>query len=83
MRQHQATFFAAFEYLNACRGIPQNEIGASGSAVTNAQPDDFGGTAKKETSLREIRVLADDSEFIYLRILPDLDIGGSAKAAIP
>src|ERR1039458_10575840 len=83
IRPTQAPFSAAVESLNARRGIPQNEIGSPSSAVADAQPDDFGRTAEKETPLREIRVFADDSEVIYLCVLPDLDVGGAAKAAIP
>jgi hypothetical protein len=83
MRQHQATLLAAVKSLNARYCIPQNEIGAPGSAVADAQPNDFGWAAEKKTSLREIRVFADDREVIYLRILPDLNVRGSAKAAIP
>jgi hypothetical protein len=83
MRKHQTAFLAAIESQNAHRGVSQDKIGARGGTVADAQPDHFGRAAEKETSLREIRVFADDGETIIQGVLPNLDVGGSAKAAIP
>jgi hypothetical protein len=59
-------------------GVPQDIFGACGGAVSYAQPDHFGRTAKQGAPLGETGIVGHNHELILPRESPNLIVGGAA-----
>ena len=52
------------------------------SAVADAEPDDFGWMAVKQTTLLKVGILRDDSEAVGAGILPNVLVGEAEQPAL-
>lgn len=83
MLEHQTALAPALECVKSSNGIPQNKFRSDCCAVANPKPNYLGRTAAQRASLREIRILRYNHEAIFVRVLPNSFIRGTAQAAVP
>jgi len=83
MTKHKAVLLAGQKCTNPRCCIAKNELSSRRGAVADSQPNHFGRTAQQRTPLRKVRVLRKDRKSVFLRVLPNLYVGGAAKTAIP
>lgn len=57
-------------------------LNVGGGGVSRLNLNNFGGRAKQETALTEIRILRDDHEVVFAGIIPDYLVDRAGGAAI-
>jgi hypothetical protein len=68
--------------LNSRPEVDEHKLSASGCAVADFQPDDFGRAAEQFAHFSEVRVFRDNSETVCVRVTPDLLVRFGKQAAV-